>query len=273
MGILNVTPDSFSDGGRFLTIDRAVDRALEMEAAGADLIDLGGESTRPPHHEVLPPEEELRRILPVIEKLAGKIKVPISVDTYKSQVADAALHAGAEMVNDISGLRFDPRMAGVVQRHRSAITLMHSRGTPEKLHGWPPVRDICRCVHRGLKASLKKALQAGISPQQVVLDPGLGFGKQTQDNLLLLKKLGTMAAFRTPLLVGASRKSFIGNVLEVPVGERLQGSLACAAAAIFQGVHILRVHDVPESLQVARVCDAILNATSPGGAAQNGPRA
>jgi dihydropteroate synthase len=259
MGVLNVTPDSFSDGNRFYQVDQAVEHALQLEAEGADLLDIGAESTRPPHQEILPAEEELRRLIPVVERLSGRIKIPLSIDTYKSAVAEAALQRGAALVNDISGLRFERTMVEVVRKYQAGLILMHSRGGPAQLHGLAPLKDIWRSVYRGLQSSLKKALRGGIPRQQILLDPGLGFGKQPEDNLILLKKLGTMAKFHVPILVGASRKSFIGKVLNLPVEDRLAGSLACVAAAIFQGVHIVRVHDVQPTVQVARICDAILN--------------
>jgi dihydropteroate synthase len=257
MGILNVTPDSFFDGHRYCRVEQAVERALRMEAEGADLIDVGAESTRPPHGEVLPEEEELRRLLPVLERLAGKIRVPLSVDTYKSRVAEAAFDRGVDLVNDISGLRFDRAMAEVVRRRRAAIILMHSRGRPEGLHSQPPLKNTWLSVRRGLALSLRKALHSGILRQKILLDPGLGFGKQAADNLMLLRRIDRLAKFRLPILVGASRKSFIGKALDLPVEERLVGSLACVAAAILRGAHIVRVHDVRESVQVARMCDAI----------------
>ena len=260
MGILNVTPDSFSDGGLFLSKSRALERALEIQEEGADLLDIGGESTRPPHAEVLPAREELRRILPVLEGLAGKMRIPISVDTYKAEVAEAALEAGAEIINDIGGLRFHgwQDLQEVVRRHQAGLVLMHSRGSAESLHGLSPLKNILRSVKSSLSLSLQRARQGGIPTDRLILDPGLGFGKSAEDNLHLLRKLDTMAAFRLPLLVGASRKSFIGKVLDLPTGERVHGSLACAAAAIFGGAHIVRVHDVRPSLEVARMCDAIL---------------
>ncbi len=258
MGILNVTPDSFSDGNRYYRVEQSVERAVQMEAEGADLIDIGAESTRPPHREILPVEEELRRLLPVLERLTGRLKVPISVDTYKSRVAEAALERGVDLVNDISGLRFDRAMAEVVRKRRAAIILMHSRGRPEKWHGQPPLKNIWQSVRRGLTSSLRTALQSGILRHQILLDPGLGFGKRPEDNLILLRRIDRLARFRMPILVGASRKFFVGKVLDLPVEERLAGSLACIAAAIFRGVHIVRVHDVRESVQVARMCDAIL---------------
>jgi dihydropteroate synthase len=257
MGILNVTPDSFSDGKRYYRIGQAIERAMQMEAEGADLIDIGAESTRPPHSEILPAEEELRRLLPVLERLAGKLKVPLSVDTYKSRVADAAFERGVDLVNDISGLRFDRAMAEVVRKRRGGIILMHSRGRPEKMHGLPPLKNIWESVRRGLASSLRTALHSGISRQNILLDPGLGFGKQAEDNLILLRRIDRLARFRMPILVGASRKSFVGKILDLPVEERLAGSLACVAAAIFRGAHIVRVHDDRESAQVARMCDAI----------------
>lgn len=259
MGVLNVTPDSFSDGGRYLDVERAIARAFEIEAEGADILDLGGESTRPPHLDALPAGEELRRILPVLEHLQGRLKIPISVDTYKAEVAEKAILAGAEIINDIGGLRFDEALLPLLARHKVAVVIMHSRGRPETMHQQTPVKNMRQVVSRGLKQSLARAMEAGIKRNRMVLDPGLGFGKTVEDNLLLLRKLDTMNAFRMPWLIGASRKSFIGKILNLQAEERLAGSLACLALAIWQGAHIVRVHDVRASCQVARVCDAIMD--------------
>ncbi len=258
MGILNVTPDSFFDGGAYRRPDQAVKRGLQLEDEGADLVDVGGESTRPDRPRSVPAAEEIKRVVPVIEQLAKRLTIPLSVDTYKSEVARQAIAAGAGLVNDISGLRFDPEMATRTGAAGAAIVLMHSRGNPKRLHGLPPLRDPLQSVVSGLRRSVEKARKAGIPSNQMVLDPGLGFGKGIQDNLLVLRRLEVLKRFRLPILVGPSRKSFIGNVLGLPVEERLLGSLASAAVAVIQGAHIVRVHDVKETRQVVQLCDAIM---------------
>lgn len=260
MGVLNVTPDSFSEGGRYLDPDRAVEHALAMQRAGADLIDIGGESTRPGASPVSA-EDEARRLLPVIKRLRARLRIPLSVDTTKAEVAELALAAGAEMINDISGLRFDPRLARVAKRHDAPLILCHIRGTPRTMHKLPPARNILREVARGLAWSIEQARRAGLRRTQLVLDPGIGFGKAPLQNYELLFHLARLHRFRLPLLIGTSRKMFIGRVLEnAPSDRRLWGTAATVAAAILQGVHIVRVHDVPEMVEVARVTDAILRA-------------
>jgi len=261
MGILNVTPDSFYDGGRYFELAKAVDRGMEIEAQGADILDVGGESTRPLRSGTVASSDELRRIVPVIEKLGRRLTIPISVDTTKSEVARAALAAGAQIVNDISGLRFDAEMSAVIAASKAAVVLMHSRGAPQSMHHQRRVRDVVRSVIDGLRRSVHKAMKAGVHRSRIVVDPGLGFGKQGEDNLLLLRKLDKLTGLKLPVLVGASRKSFVGKILDVPAGERLHGSLACAALAIVNGAHILRVHDVKETLRVAKICDAVINAS------------
>lgn len=258
MGILNVTPDSFYDGGTYLRTDRAVKHGLQLEDQGADLVDVGGESTRPNRPGSVSATDEIHRVVPVIEQLARRLTVPVSVDTYKSEVARRAVAAGASMVNDISGLRFDSDMAACAAAAGAAMVLMHSRGTPQRLHGLPALKRPLQSVLAGLRHSLEKALRAGIPRNRIVLDPGLGFGKGMEDNLLVLRRLEVLKRFRLPILVGPSRKSFIGNLLDLPVEQRLIGSLASAAVAVIQGAHIIRVHDVGETRQVVRLCDAIM---------------
>lgn len=260
MGILNVTPDSFFDGGCYDRTELAFKRGIQLEDEGADFIDVGGESTRPSRKHVLSAEDEIKRIVPVIERLAKRLSIPISVDTYKSTVARQAINAGAEIINDISGLNFDSRMAELVVKSGVALVLMHSRGSPEKLHNLTPLKYPLESVIYNLGQSMKKALQAGIERDQLILDPGLGFGKETEDNLSLLKKLDMMKQFNLPYLIGPSRKSFIGQVLGLPVKERLIGTLASIAVAVTKEVHVVRVHDVKETKQVVKLCDAILNA-------------
>jgi dihydropteroate synthase len=262
MGVLNVTPDSFSDGGLFLDADAAVARAVAMEAAGADIIDVGGESTRPGSLGVSA-ETELGRVLPVIEKLRGKIRIPISVDTSKAEVAEAAAAAGAEIVNDVTALRNDPRIAEIVRRRKLALVLMHMRGKPRTMQKAPFARDVLRDVADGLRHAVAVARRAGIAKSQIVLDPGIGFGKSCAQNCELLARLPELARLGYPLLVGTSRKSFIGKVLEntkFRAGsetDRIWGTAATVAASILQGAHIIRVHDVAEMAQVARVSDAV----------------
>ena len=255
-GILNVTPDSFSDGGRWLDPDRAVERAEEMVREGADGIDVGGESTRPGSRTV-PASEEIRRILPVIERLAPRVPVPLSVDTTKSEVARAALSAGAEIVNDISGFSFDPRMAGVAARYRSGVILSHIRGRPRSMQENPRYRHLVPEVLAFLRKGIGKALAAGVRRDSILIDPGIGFGKTAGQNLLLLRHLQLLRSAGCPILVGASRKSFLGKILDRGPEQRLEGSLAAAALAIFNGASALRVHDVSETVRAARVAEAI----------------
>jgi dihydropteroate synthase len=263
MGVLNVTPDSFSDGGLFLDPEAAVARASAMEAAGADIIDIGGESTRPGSNGISA-DEELRRVLPVIERLRGKIGIPISVDTSKAQVAEAAAAAGAEIVNDVTALRNDPRIAEVARRRKLPLILMHMRGEPATMQKKPFARDVLRDVTQGLRQAVAIALRAGVAKPQMILDPGIGFGKSYEQNCELLARLPELARLGFPILVGTSRKSFIGGALKrewrtLPGNERIWGTAATVAASILQGAHIVRVHDVAEMAQVAQVSDAILS--------------
>jgi dihydropteroate synthase len=259
MGVLNVTPDSFSDGGRFFDAARALARAEEMAAEGADIIDVGGESTRPGGAPV-PVEEELRRVVPVVESVAGRVAVPVSVDTTKAAVARAALAAGAEIVNDISGLRFDPALADEAARARAGLVLMHSRGTHETLHALPPVADIMSEVAAGLRRSIAEATARGVAPASIALDPGIGFGKSQAQNVELLARLGRLAREFAdfPLLVGTSRKRFVGALTgEGTPSARLHGTMATVAAAALRGAHVVRVHDVRAAVETVRVADAI----------------
>jgi len=262
MAVLNVTPDSFSDGGLFLNADAAVAQAVAMEAAGADIIDVGGESTRPGSLGVSE-ETELERVLPVIGKLRDKIQIPISVDTSKSGVAEAAAGAGAEILNDVTALRNDPRIAEIVRRRKLALILMHMRGDPRTMQKMPFSRNVLRDVAKGLRHAVALARRAGVAKSQIVLDPGIGFGKSFEQNCELLARLPELASLDFPLLVGTSRKSFIGKVLEegelrASAGtDRIWGTAATVAASILQGAHIVRVHDVAEMAQVARVSDAL----------------
>jgi dihydropteroate synthase len=259
MGILNVTPDSFSDGGKFLNVDAAVARALEIERVGADIIDIGGESTRP-GSEPVPAEEELRRVMPVLEALRGRLKIPISIDTMKPEVAEAAASAGAQIVNDVSALRAGPKMAEIARHRKLPLILMHMRGEPSTMQKMPFARNALRDVTSGLRRALALARRVGVPKSQIVIDPGLGFGKSTAQNYELIARLPELARLGCPLLVGASRKKFIGRVLgDVPSKERVWGTAATVCAAILGGAHIIRVHDVAEMAQVARVADAVLD--------------
>jgi len=264
MGVLNVTPDSFSDGGKFLDTERAIEHALAMERDGADLLDLGGESTRP-GSATTPAEEELKRILPVLDGLRARLKIPISVDTQKPETAEAAIAAGAELINDISGLRSDSRLAEVAARHGVPIILMHMRGEPRTMQKGPFARDVVKDVVGGLRHSIAVARKAGIAKSQIVVDPGIGFGKSFAQNYELLQELPELAKLGFPLLIGTSRKSFLGATLAkddrpVPPEERIWGTAATVTASILGGAHIVRVHDVAEMAKVARVADCIRNA-------------
>jgi dihydropteroate synthase len=263
MGVLNVTPDSFSDGGKFFDPRRAIDHALAMQRDGADLLDIGGESTRPGSRGT-PTEEELSRILPVLRGLRGCLKIPISVDTRKAAVAEAAIAAGAEIVNDISGLKTDPRIAEVAARHRVALILMHMRGKPRSMQQGPFASDVVRDVTRGLCASVTIARKGGVAKSQIILDPGIGFGKSFPQNYELLSRLPELARLGFPLVVGTSRKGFLGATLVLngapaPPDERIWGTAATVAASIIGGAHMIRVHDVAEMVQVARVADCLLD--------------
>jgi dihydropteroate synthase len=296
MGVVNVTPDSFSDGGKFLERDKAVEQAQRLLEEGADIIDIGGESTRPgarvdpgPQQTRVgadafvrpaskasasaasPPavsaEEELRRVLPVIAELKKRHpKTLISIDTYKSPVARAAVNAGAEIVNDVSGLRWDPQMAKTVADLKCGTVLMHMRGRPEEWRNLPPASDIVLLVKRELKEWAERAVLAGVRRERIVLDPGFGFGKSFDENYPLIARFEQLQATGFPLLVGTSRKSFIGRTVgagkDVPAEHRLYGTLATQTALILKGAHIVRTHDVKSSQEAARIADAILIAVS-----------
>jgi dihydropteroate synthase len=262
MGVLNVTPDSFSDGGTFLDARSAVAHALAMEEAGADLIDVGAESTRPGSLEI-GAEEELRRLVPVLEGLRGKLKIPISVDTRKAVVAEAALRAGAQMINDVSGLRHERELARVASRYKAPLILMHMRGEPYNMQKTPFAREVMKDVLAGLRASVNIARKAGLAKSQIVLDPGIGFGKSFAQNYEVLRNLAGLAKLGYPLLIGTSRKGFLGKTLAragkaAPPDERIWGTAATVTASILGGAHIVRVHDVKEMMQVCKVADAML---------------
>lgn len=254
MGILNVTPDSFSDGGRYFTVDSAVEHAMRMVEDGADIIDVGGESTRPGSERV-PLEEELRRVIPVIKEIVKRVDVPISIDTYKSEVARQALDNGAVIVNDISGLRFDEKMVEVIAQYSASVVIMHIKGTPKTMQENPYYDDVISEIYGYLLEGVERAQSFGI--KQIIVDPGIGFGKRLIDNLEILRRLREFKSLGYPVLVGVSRKSFIGNVLNLPVGERLEGTAGAVAISVWNGANIVRVHDVKEMARVVRIVDAI----------------
>ncbi len=257
MGILNVTPDSFSDGGLYLAPERALDRALEMVDEGADIIDIGGESTRP-GAESVSLEEELRRTIPIIEKLSHRLNVPISIDTYKAEVARQAIEAGASIVNDISALRFDPEMVSVVAGHDVGVVLMHIKGTPRDMQKDPRYDDLLGEIKSYLSESIELARKHGIAPERIMVDPGIGFGKRFEDNLRIIGNLPFLKDLGYPILVGPSRKSFIGHILDgLPPAERVEGTASAVAISVLNGANIVRVHDVKEMVRVVRVADAI----------------
>jgi len=263
MGVLNVTPDSFSDGGKFFDAERAVEQAMEMERRGADLLDVGGESTRPGSAGISA-QEELARVLPVLQALRGRLKIPVSIDTQKTEVAEAALDAGAQIINDISGLKSDPRIAKVAARRRVPLILMHMRGEPRTMQAGGFARDVMQDVMQGLRKSARVARKSGVRKSQIILDPGIGFGKSFAQNYELLQKLPQLAKLGYPLLVGTSRKGFLGATLAregkpAPPEERIWGTAATVTASILNGAHIARVHDVAEMVQVARVADCLLD--------------
>ena len=250
MGILNVTPDSFSDGGRYYDVEAAIKHARQMAALGADIIDVGGESTRP-GAEYVPAEEEIRRVLPVVEALVREIEVPISVDTYKAAVAEKVLEAGAHIINDVWGLQKDPEMAKVAARFGAPVVVMHNKEKAE-------YDDLMAEVIGFLKQSIKIGLNAGISREKIIIDPGIGFGKTLEHNLILMKRLNELNSLGQPILLGTSRKSLIGKTLDLPVDERIEGTAATVTLGIAKGVDIIRVHDVKEMVRVARMTDAMV---------------
>lgn len=265
MGVLNVTPDSFSDGGKFSSVESAVEYAIQMEKDGADIVDVGGESTRP-GAEPISMNEEMNRVLPVIEQLVGTIDIPISVDTHKSEIAQKALDTGASMVNDISALRDDKNLAGVVAEYNVPICLMHMKGNPRNMQTNPIYTNVIREIYDFLKERTEYALSCGIKKGNIIIDPGIGFGKRTgkgiEDNCEILKHLSKLRDLGFPILVGASRKTFIGNVCRkskpLPVSERLEGSLAAACLAVINGADIVRVHDVKETRRCVDLVDCVV---------------
>lgn len=256
MGIVNVTPDSFSDGGRFLDPGAAVDHALALADEGADLIDVGGESTRP-HAAIVPEAEELRRVLPVLDRLAGRLSVPISIDTRKPAVARAALAAGVSIVNDIGANREDPELWELVAAAGAGYVCTHMQGTPQTMQESPHYADVVRDVGDFFAERLVRLARHGVSPEQVALDVGIGFGKSLEHNLDLLAHVGSYRRFARPLLLGVSRKSFLGKLSGAEVADRLPASLACAVYAVQAGVHVIRTHDVGPTRQAVRSIEAL----------------
>ena len=256
MGILNVTPDSFSDGGQYFDTEKAVQHALQMVEEGADIIDIGGESSRPGAEEISV-DEELSRVIPVIEKLNGEIASPISIDTRKAEVARAAVEAGAGMINDISGLTYDPDMTATACESSVPVVMMHMRGTPQNMQQMTAYRHLVSDIYDELHRAVHTAVETGISRNKIIIDPGIGFGKKAEDNFVILKNLNFFHRMHLPLLIGVSRKSFIGWKLNLPEGERLLGTAAAVAMSALQGAHIVRVHDVKEMVQVVRIIDQI----------------
>jgi dihydropteroate synthase len=261
MGVLNVTPDSFSDGGLFFDKEKAISHGLRLVEEGADIIDIGGESTKP-GSKPLELEEELRRVIPVIKSISAEVDVPISIDTYKSTVARKAIEAGAEMINDISGLNFDPSLAEVASKENIPLVLMHIRGTPETMQKNVHYDSLFSEILQYLKDSIQRAESAGVDPRQIIIDPGIGFGKTVEDNLLIIKNLHEFRILGKPILLGTSRKSFIGKILNAEVGERLEGTLSSITVGVLNGANIIRCHDALQAKRAIAVADAIRLAAS-----------
>lgn len=259
MGILNVTPDSFSDGGKFHEFDRAVAQGRKMADEGADIIDIGGESTRPGADPVSP-EEEQRRVLPVIEALASEIRTPLSIDTRNSETARLAVEAGVHLINDVSALRHDPAIARIAAESGAGLILMHSRATPKEMQSQTDYEDVVADILESLRGSIKQAGDAGVKRDQMIVDPGIGFGKTAEQNFLIVKRLQELAVLERPVLIGPSRKAFIGHIVEKPPEDRTWGNAAVVAASVLRGAHIVRVHDIAAMVDVCRVADAIRRA-------------
>lgn len=257
MGILNLTPDSFYDGGRYKEERDILNRVEQMIKEGADIIDVGGESTRPGADKVNA-EEEINRTVPYIERICSLFDVPVSIDTYKAKVAKRATEAGAQIINDISGLRFDPRMASVVASSKAALVMMHIKGTPKDMQDNPQYDSLLDEITSYLRESIEKAEKVGVEADKIVVDPGIGFGKTVEHNLIILKRLDELSVLEKPILVGVSRKSFIGRVLNLPVEKRLCGGLAATCIAVINGARLIRTHDVKETREVVDLTEAIL---------------
>ena len=263
MGVLNVTPDSFSDGGKYSDPDRAFARAIELEEQGADIIDVGAESTRPGSDRISE-AEELRRLVPVLKRLNGKLATPISVDTYKSAVAEKAMEYGAAIINDPSGLTFDAQLARVAAKHDAGLILTHMRGTPETWAKLPPIKDALGTIRNDLDASAHRAIRSGVDRGRIAIDPGLGFGKRKEQNSEILARLGALAGLEFPLVVGPSRKSFLPQAEKPSEGFLLSATAAAVTAAILNGAHVVRVHDVLELKAAVLVADQIFSYSGPG---------
>ena len=259
VGVLNVTPDSFSDGGQHFEPARAVAHALAMEGEGADVIEVGGESTRP-GARLLSADEEVARVAPVLGELGKRLRVPIAIDTTKREVARVALELGVSIINDVSALRFDPALADEAARARAALVLMHMRGDPATMQKIEPSRDIFGEIETDLNTAIAAAENRGVERERIILDPGIGFGKTLEQNLALLNRLDWFERFNLPLMIGTSRKSFIGRITGRSEQERVFGTAASVAIAIMRGAHLIRVHDVRQMVDVARLSDAILAA-------------
>ena len=257
MGILNLTPDSFYDGGRYRTEKEILNRVEQMVKEGADIIDVGGESTRP-GAESVSAEVEIRRTIPYIEKITSLFDVPVSIDTYKAKVAKAAIEAGAQMVNDISGLKFDSQMASVVSFYKVPVVVMHIKGTPKNMQENPYYESLMDEIISYLRESLQIAEKAGVEREKIIIDPGIGFGKTVEHNLKILKRLDELKVLGRPILIGVSRKSFIGKILSLPVEKRLPGSLAASCVAVVKGARVVRTHDVRETWEAIRVVEKII---------------
>ncbi|HHT9129353.1 MAG TPA: dihydropteroate synthase [Candidatus Brocadiaceae bacterium] len=258
MGILNVTPDSFYDGKRFNTVESAIAHAHKMVEEGADIIDIGGESTRPGAYP-LSEAEEVKRVIPIIKILSKQIRKPISIDTYKAKVAEKAINAGASIINDIGGLQMDKKMAKVASEAKVPIVIMHKKGTPRTMQRYTTRNNLLSEIMSYLRKSISVGIKAGIDESRIILDPGIGFGKTFQHNLEILKRLKEFKSLGFPILIGISRKKFIGTILKLSAQERLLGTLATLAVASMNGAHIVRVHDVREAVQIVTMCDAIRN--------------
>ncbi|MBI4641080.1 MAG: dihydropteroate synthase [Candidatus Tectomicrobia bacterium] len=257
MGVLNVTPDSFSDGGKYFCLPDALRRVEEMLKEGADLIDVGGQSSRPGSLPI-PEEEEIKRVIPVVREIARRFDSLISVDTYRAEVARLCIEEGADMINDISALRFDPAMVNVVAASGVGVVLMHMKGTPRDMQKNPHYDSVLDEISRFLDYQAKFAISHGVAPEKIMLDPGIGFGKNITHNLTIIRHLSRFRSLQFPILIGPSRKAFIGRILSVEMDERVEGSTAIVAYAITQGASMVRVHDVKEIVRVTRMIDAII---------------
>ncbi len=256
MGVLNVTPDSFSDGGLYDDLEKAVRQAHRLQEEGVDIIDLGGESTRPGTRAV-PVEEERTRVIPVLKRLLKEIDLPISIDTYKERIVEESLDLGAHLINDITGLRGDSKLTSLIAKYKVPVIIMHMQGTPQNMQENPHYASLIAEILFFLKESIKKAEAGGINPENIIIDPGIGFGKTTAHNLEIIRRLNEFKKLNKPILIGTSRKSFIGDILNLPVEDRLEGTAATVAISIFNRVNIVRVHEGKAMVRVARMADAL----------------